>query len=251
MVASIQGLGSASGAGNQVGVNSITDDQKNKIQTILSQYDPKNITAVDAKKIFEAFRNADIRPARGLKETIQAAGFNVDDLRTKARLGGALSPQQMSSVKASTSSASFQMLMDSLSKSQGLGSAGGIGSSSVQSLLDLFGQSGATSGAGGLGSSSSAQSLLDLFGQSEAASGVSGLGSSSSAQSLLGLFGQSGATGSAGAAGSSSSSQFFMEMLSQFNDPNVSSSDKAGLAKIFQNQSMLTASSGSALDVSS
>jgi hypothetical protein len=60
----------------------LTDDQKNKIQEILSQYDPENITSEDARSIFEQFREAGIRPARGMKDAIEAAGFDAEKLRS-------------------------------------------------------------------------------------------------------------------------------------------------------------------------
>ncbi len=83
MVNQIQGMGSMMGAGMRSKTQSLTEDQQSKIQTILSQYDPENVSTEDAKAIFQAFKDAGIKPARGMKEAIEAAGFDAEDLRTK------------------------------------------------------------------------------------------------------------------------------------------------------------------------
>ena len=70
----------------------LTQDQQNKIQTILSQYDPENVSTEDAKAIFQSFKDAGIKPARGMKEVIQAAGFDAEDLRTKGMPEGGPPP---------------------------------------------------------------------------------------------------------------------------------------------------------------
>ena len=85
MVDQIQGTGSMMGPRGQFNSQPLTEDQKTQIQTILSQYDPKNVTAEDAKSIFQAFRDAGIKPARGMKEVIETAGFDADALREMAR----------------------------------------------------------------------------------------------------------------------------------------------------------------------
>jgi hypothetical protein len=60
---------------------SLTDEQKTKINDILSQYDASNVTEDDAKAIFQAFKDAGIRPGPGMRETIEAAGFDAEELR--------------------------------------------------------------------------------------------------------------------------------------------------------------------------
>ena len=71
------------GASQQMKTVSLTDEQKQTIQDILSQYDPDNVTTEDAQAIFKAFNDAGITPARGMKEAIEAAGFDAEDLRAK------------------------------------------------------------------------------------------------------------------------------------------------------------------------
>ena len=76
MVAQIQGVGAMMGPDRQINKTPLTDAQKSKMQEILSQYDSSRVTTEDARSIMQAFRDADIKPARGMKETIQAAGFD-------------------------------------------------------------------------------------------------------------------------------------------------------------------------------
>jgi hypothetical protein len=82
MVDSIQGLGRMSAMGSLQLPQTLTDEQKSQIQTILSKYDSSNVNATDAKAIFQAFKDAGIRPSAGMKETIEAAGFDAEKLRS-------------------------------------------------------------------------------------------------------------------------------------------------------------------------
>ena len=63
----------------------------------MSPYDPENLTTDDAKAIFSAFREAGIRPGPGMKETMEAAGFDAEQLRTLGRPegGGRMPPPPM------------------------------------------------------------------------------------------------------------------------------------------------------------
>lgn len=79
---SFQGMDAMQGMGMQRRPQSITDEQKKQIQNILSQYDSSNVTAEDAKSIFEAFKSAGIQPGPGMRETIEAAGFDAEAMRT-------------------------------------------------------------------------------------------------------------------------------------------------------------------------
>ena len=62
----------------------LTDDQKSTVASILSNYDADNITAADAKTIFQKFQDAGITPQKGLKEAIEAAGFDAEAIRSLA-----------------------------------------------------------------------------------------------------------------------------------------------------------------------
>jgi hypothetical protein len=85
MVDGIQGNYQMFGAGMSTKPQALTDDEKSKIKSILSNYDPDNVTAEDAKSIFDAFREAGIRPGPGMKEAIDDAGFDAEELRSLAR----------------------------------------------------------------------------------------------------------------------------------------------------------------------
>lgn len=56
----------------------ITDEQKTTVSDILSEYDPENLAEADVRSILQAFREAGIGPADGLKEVIEEAGFDAD-----------------------------------------------------------------------------------------------------------------------------------------------------------------------------
>lgn len=84
---SISGIGATQGMlgmghmGGPRGGTPLTDEQKTKIQDILSNYDPNSITETTAKEIFQKFSDAGIQPGRGMKEAIEAAGFDAENLR--------------------------------------------------------------------------------------------------------------------------------------------------------------------------
>jgi hypothetical protein len=78
-------LGYSVGQGSQfTKPEPITDEEKAAVQGILSQYDPANVTAEDAKSIFQSFRQAHIRFAPGMRDTIADAGFDPEQLRQLA-----------------------------------------------------------------------------------------------------------------------------------------------------------------------
>jgi hypothetical protein len=116
MVSSIQGMGQLLSVGMQSKSEGLTDDQKAQIQSILSQYDPDNVSAEDAKAIFQAFKDAGIKPARGMKEVIEVAGFDAEDLRAKGMPDDRppAPPQRTSSTGINT--AVLQELQDLLSQ---------------------------------------------------------------------------------------------------------------------------------------
>jgi len=60
----------------------LTEEQEDEIASILSEYDPDEITEETAKEIFEKFREAGIQPSKGMKEAIEEAGFDAEELRS-------------------------------------------------------------------------------------------------------------------------------------------------------------------------
>jgi len=116
MVDQIQGTGAMMGARDQFNSQPLTEDQKTQIQTILSQYDPKNVSTADAKSIFQAFRDAGIKPTRGMKEVIEAAGFDAKDLREKARPEGMFSHGTGNASASKVNLSALKSLQDILSQ---------------------------------------------------------------------------------------------------------------------------------------
>ena len=62
----------------------LTDDQKQQVQTILSKFDASNLTSASAQSIFKQLQQAEIQPGKDLKDTIKAAGFDMDHLASWA-----------------------------------------------------------------------------------------------------------------------------------------------------------------------
>ena len=60
----------------------LSNEQSDKIKSILSAYDPATITASDAKAIHNAFREAGIRKGPGMLEAVKAVGFDHEKLRS-------------------------------------------------------------------------------------------------------------------------------------------------------------------------
>jgi hypothetical protein len=87
MIDSIQGSMMVNGS-SQFANHALTDEQKQKVQDILSKFDPNNLTAADAKQIFKAFRDAGIQPGDDLKNAITDAGFDPNKLRSLSRPEG-------------------------------------------------------------------------------------------------------------------------------------------------------------------
>ncbi len=58
----------------------LTEEQLETIKSILSQYDPDSLTAEDAKAMNDAFRDAGIKAGPGLRNAIESAGFDPDEI---------------------------------------------------------------------------------------------------------------------------------------------------------------------------
>ncbi|MHB8136283.1 MAG: hypothetical protein ACYDH1_18905 [Anaerolineaceae bacterium] len=118
MVSAIQGMGSVMGGGMMPKMKELTSDQTNTISDILSQYDAENVSDDDAKAIFQAFKDAGITPAKGMREAIEAAGFDAEDLRSKGLGDGNMPPPppQSSSSSTSINLSALQSLQEILSQ---------------------------------------------------------------------------------------------------------------------------------------
>ena len=62
----------------------LTDQQKATVKSILSKYNPASLTADDARAINDAFREAGLRSGRDLRDAIQEAGFDAEAIRKLA-----------------------------------------------------------------------------------------------------------------------------------------------------------------------
>jgi hypothetical protein len=120
MFGSISGMGSMQGMGmGGFRAQSLTSDQKSKLQDILSNYDASNVTSDDAKAMFKAFEEAGIK-GPGLRDAIQSSGFDADQVWSLAHdgqkppQGGPPQGGMQGSAKLNTSA--LQSLQDILSQ---------------------------------------------------------------------------------------------------------------------------------------
>ena len=56
---------------------SLTQDQKNTIESVLNQFDPNNLSDEDAISIVSAFNDANIQASAELKNTMESFGFDA------------------------------------------------------------------------------------------------------------------------------------------------------------------------------
>ncbi len=74
------------GSGERGGerIETLTDEQKQKVKAILSNYNAATLTTDDAKAIHEAFREEGLRGGPSTEEAIREAGFNPEKLHDLA-----------------------------------------------------------------------------------------------------------------------------------------------------------------------
>jgi hypothetical protein len=94
----------ASNSAMRVQSRTLTDEQKTKLEEILSKYDPANMTEADKKAMMEELRAANIPPGKATFEAMEAAGF------AKPAPPPAGPPPEESSSTSSTSSANASFL---------------------------------------------------------------------------------------------------------------------------------------------
>lgn len=114
---SISGISSMSSMSQMTGVRkneTLTESQKAKLEEILAKYDPENLDAEDAKSIFDAMREAGIQPSKAVKETVEAAGFDLEKFKPERPAGP---PPEMSGNKSeSVNLSSLQSLQTILNQ---------------------------------------------------------------------------------------------------------------------------------------
>lgn len=56
----------------------LTDEQKEKLEEILSNYDPTNMTEDDKKTLMDELKSSGIKPSEEVKSIIEDAGFDME-----------------------------------------------------------------------------------------------------------------------------------------------------------------------------
>ncbi|TNE63221.1 MAG: hypothetical protein EP335_10125 [Alphaproteobacteria bacterium] len=83
---SVNGLSGAGGTFAPPPKQELTGEQKSQISSILSNYDPENLSEDDAEAIVSALKDAGIRPGKGFDEAFEAAGFDAKEVGKLAGL---------------------------------------------------------------------------------------------------------------------------------------------------------------------
>lgn len=74
------------------GATSLTDEQKQTVSDILSNYNADNLSEDDIHSIMDSLKDAGIQPGAGLKEAISSAGFDADEILKPPSDGGKGTP---------------------------------------------------------------------------------------------------------------------------------------------------------------
>ncbi|WP_299922840.1 hypothetical protein [uncultured Pelagimonas sp.] len=69
------------------GSGSLSSDQKQGLDDVLSNYDTKNLSEHDAKAVVEAIKELGVQPGRGLAQALNGLGIDARELAQKAGLG--------------------------------------------------------------------------------------------------------------------------------------------------------------------
>ncbi len=69
------------------GSSSLTSDQQQGLDDVLSNYDTKNLSDDDAKAVVEAIKELGLQPGRGLAQALSGAGIDARELAQQAGLG--------------------------------------------------------------------------------------------------------------------------------------------------------------------
>lgn len=87
----IQGMGSS-----QQQQASLTEEQQQKVNEILAEYDAENISQEDFESIFAQFKEEGIPGGQALKSTVEEAGFdfssNIEEAAASGEMAGMMPP---------------------------------------------------------------------------------------------------------------------------------------------------------------
>lgn len=118
-IGSISSNTSLSASPNARSSSALSTDQKSSIQSVLDQFDSKNLSAADAKKITSEFKKLGVQPSRELEDAMAASGFDAKQVGDLAFGQGQLpsggAPGGSSKAMVSSSLSELKNLMASIS----------------------------------------------------------------------------------------------------------------------------------------
>ena len=88
MIDEISGAISASMMGGMQPPQQMSDFQRNTVQKTLASFDANNLSPEDINSIRKTFRSEGIRPSAELKAEIEAAGFDIQAMRSSGGTRG-------------------------------------------------------------------------------------------------------------------------------------------------------------------
>lgn len=116
----------------------MTDDQKNTLESILSKYDPNNMTQDSMKSLMEELKKSGIKPSKDSKDIMDAAGFKPPE---KSK-GGTQSDESTSSTDSTSSTCTLpQYMLDFITKEE----SGNVTKDDITTLIQNLQSAGKTS----------------------------------------------------------------------------------------------------------
>jgi len=94
MISSVNSASMAAGMPARPEGQPLSDAQKDSVSSILSSYDPENLSSDDAAAIVEQFKDAGIEPSKSLNSALSSAGFEGKNIAELAGRGKPPPPQQ-------------------------------------------------------------------------------------------------------------------------------------------------------------
>jgi len=137
----VSGVNSTSAYQYQSQVDStttLTDDQKKTLESILSKYDPSNMTQDSTKSLMDELKNSGIKPSKTVRDIMDAAGFKPPE-----KPQGGTPPDDSTSSTDSTSGASTlpQYMLDFITKEE----SGNVTKDDIATLIQNLQSAGKTS----------------------------------------------------------------------------------------------------------
>jgi len=97
----------------------VSTEQKSAIEQVLSKFDASSLTSEDAQEITNAFKELEIRPSKSLRETIESAGFDANEIRnlsqnTSKKVNETPAPKHISESNSDSGLDMFEELLSQL-----------------------------------------------------------------------------------------------------------------------------------------